>query len=162
MEPDAAPVVVTETLPQTAPIEPSEAIRLGRMLVPARSMGVLARRRRGQVVSVCALGAMAVGFGQDAALPPEKGDHSQHWWPGGVGAAPRLTTPCQCPPDISNASFQFHDPLPGRRVWDRHRAYRAPYIVAHLSDRHGTGRAAPLGDYWSSERIADWLAENDL
>lgn len=135
------------------PIKPSEALRLGRLLVPARSVLVLARYRRGQIVSACAMGAMAVGAGESNALT----EAASFWWPGGWDTAPRVTPPCVCPPRGLNWQFQTVDPLPGRRVYTKHRAWRAPVVVAHLSDVHGQGSRSRGGDSWPTARIADWL-----
>lgn len=154
LETRTAPSIKPAPVETVTPIKPSEAIRLGRLLVPARSVGALTRRVQGTVVAACALGAMAVGFGASS----DRDGVSDYWWPSGFDAAPRVKPPCSCYPEFLNRQFIQVDRLPGRRVWDKHRAWRAPVVVAHLSDDHGgRGGHSRLGDYWPTARIADWL-----
>lgn len=135
------------------PITPSVLLRLGRMLVPARAVNALVRYRRGEAVAACAMGAMAVAAGAASDL-----DDGGFWWPGGFDSAPRVFSPCACNPGRLNHLFMVHDRLPGPRIWARPRAYRAPVIVAHLSDEHGgRGGHSRLGDHWPTARIASWL-----
>ncbi len=151
---------MTTTLPAvgvpaetTTPIKPSEALRFGRLLVPARADHALVRLRKGEVIRACILGAIAVGSGQADEVDPQDG----FWWPTDLDAAPRVVSPCACPPKTINWQLQRDDPLPGPRAWAKPRAYRVWAVLAHLSDKHWSSRLANGHDMWSTVRVVAWL-----
>lgn len=118
---------------RASPLRPSEALRLGRMLIPRYTSGVLYLDDGRGNRAVCALGAMAVGYGRD---PADLAD--AFWWPDEAGSRP-VRLPCRC--------------------WSSPKGWTTAPAVVHLSDCHHPESGCPPAedDPWPDARIADWL-----
>lgn len=130
----AMPAVPTTEAPVKLPLEtvtpirPSEAIRLGMLTHPIQSFGHI-----GSGNTACALGAMAVGYGDEEA---------RNGYVSLAGKMPLyLDPPCRC--DNRDTLHLF-----GRSAEQWH----ALDAVWHLNDSHR----------WARESIADWLEQQGL